>query len=97
LKKIEADEGRTIEDYLGTAGDEPVVLTRNGRPLAVLIAAGGRDMESLALSFNEDFWQIIRESRASAAAHGTIPLEQAVAEIEAEEAAQSRPRRRRAS
>ena len=65
----------SLSDYAREGLREPVVVTRQGRPLvAVLPLTRLDDWESVSLSTNAKFMQIIERSRASARERGTIPL-----------------------
>jgi hypothetical protein len=55
---------------------EPLVVVKNGKPLAVPSSARGMDKESLALANNRKFAQLIKRSRSRHAAEGGIPLAQ---------------------
>ncbi len=57
------------------APNEPVVITENGKPVAVLLNVENADMETLSLSMNPKFIAIIERSRARAREEGGIPLE----------------------
>ena len=58
--------------------DEPVLITRNGRPAAVLVPVPeDADVEDLALSFSPAFREILERSRRSLARGEGIPLDQA--------------------
>jgi hypothetical protein len=54
----------------------PVVLTRKGKAVAALIPMTDDDVESLALSLNPKFIEIIERSRASLAKDGGMSLEE---------------------
>ena len=43
---------------------EPVLITENGKPVAALVGVGGIDLESVSLSSNSAFLDIIEKSRA---------------------------------
>lgn len=54
-------------DHVGTEG--PVVITRNGKPVAVLLAPrDAEDLERLVLAHSPRFQALLDESRASLAA-----------------------------
>jgi len=42
---------------------ERVVVTRHGRPAAVLVGVEGRDLEDLALQMSPGFWRMIERRR----------------------------------
>jgi len=62
MKTIDAEQtnlGSSLED----AQKERVVITRGGRPVAVLIGVADLDEEQLALCRNAKFWEMISERR----------------------------------
>ena len=67
----------SLSDYARKGLREPVVVTRQGRPvMAVMPLTKNDDWESVSLATNAKFMEIIERSRASARDHGCIPLEQ---------------------
>ena len=74
---------------------EPVVVTKRGKPLmAVMPLLKYDDWESVSLATNPRFMAIIERSRASARAHGCIPLEEIRRKYRLKRKA-GRPRKRR--
>lgn len=57
LDKVDIDE--CVKD----AQHERVVLTRRGKPVALLVGVAGMDLEQIALGHSDEFWQLIRERR----------------------------------
>ena len=81
----------SLSDYARDGLREPVVVTRQGRPLvAVMPLTRFDDRESVALSTNRRFMEIIERSRASAREKGTVPL----AEVRKRLAPRRKPARR---
>ncbi len=65
MKTVElAEATATLAEYVEEAGGETVVVTREGYPLAAVVPVEGYDLETLSLSTNPDFLQIIEHSRA---------------------------------
>jgi len=62
-----------LEEYNKT--DQPLILTRNGQPVAALFPIEDADLETLSLSMNPDFISIIEKSRKSQQEEGRIFLE----------------------
>ncbi|MBP0016754.1 MAG: type II toxin-antitoxin system Phd/YefM family antitoxin [Cyanobacteria bacterium SBLK] len=56
--------------------DRPLILTRNGQPVAALFPIEDLDSETLGLSVNPKFIKIIEESRKSQREEGRIFLEE---------------------
>lgn len=54
----------SLSEYARKARKEGLVLTRRGRPVAILVPVDSADLESLSLSTNPDFLAIIERSRA---------------------------------
>ena len=66
----------TLAEYTRELGNGPLVITKRGKPVAVLVPIEGRDFESLSLGTNPDFWAIIEESRAVHEEQGGISSEE---------------------
>jgi len=49
---------------LDMAQGDQVVITRNGRPAAVVIGVEGQDWESIQLGLDSSFWELIHKRRA---------------------------------
>lgn len=43
--------------------DDQVVVTRNGKPAAVLVGVEGQDWETVVLETSRPFWDMIRKRR----------------------------------
>jgi prevent-host-death family protein len=67
---------QNLESILTRAQSERIVISRHGKPRAVLIGIEDYDSEDVGLASSEDFWRMIRQRRASGK---SIPL----AEVEA--------------
>jgi antitoxin (DNA-binding transcriptional repressor) of toxin-antitoxin stability system len=52
-----------LETCVRQAQGERVVLTRKGKPVAVLIGVKGLDWEQLDLGYADEFWTLIRSRR----------------------------------
>lgn len=76
MKKIEIKETDGLwAEYAQT--QEVIVLTREGQPVAALVPIEGMDLETISLSTNPKFWEIIERSRKSQKEGGRIFLEEA--------------------
>jgi hypothetical protein len=83
----------TVPDLAEMAKDGPVILTRNGKPLAAVKDLSGSDWESVALANNPRFLALIEESRRSHREEGGISLDDLRAELGLKP--KPRPRRRK--
>ena len=54
----------SLAEYARRASKEPIVVTRGGKPLAVLVVIKNADLEAAALSTNPTFVALIKRSRA---------------------------------
>lgn len=74
MKTVEISEiVSLLENYDKT--QQPLILTRNGQPIAALFPVEDIDMETLSLSMNPKFIKIIEESQISQEKEGRIFLE----------------------
>jgi len=61
--------------YVDESRESPVVVTRNGRPVAMLIAIEEEDdLDSLLLVHNPRFLQLLEEARQRVRATGGVTL-----------------------
>jgi hypothetical protein len=68
-----AKSAKVLQESLSKESPTPVVVTRDGEPVAVLVPTFNADLESISLSLNPKFIAIIEESRRSVAENGGIP------------------------
>ena len=54
----------TLETCVNDAQRERIVITRNGKPVALIIGVEGMDEEQLQLGSSDKFWKLIAERRA---------------------------------
>ena len=52
-----------LAEYTGQVSKEPVVITVDGKPVAALVSLENADLETVMLSDNPDFLDIIQRSR----------------------------------
>ncbi|MGH7128431.1 MAG: hypothetical protein ACREIV_07665 [Planctomycetaceae bacterium] len=57
-------EETTLEDCLNEAQSQRVIVTRAGKPVAMIVGVEGMDSEQLELSGSARFWELIEERRA---------------------------------
>jgi prevent-host-death family protein len=67
---------QNLESILARAQSERIVISRRGKPYAVLVGINHYDAEDLELASSEDFWRMISQRRTSGK---SVPL----AEVEA--------------
>lgn len=99
MKSVTVSEAQAnIEAILRSAQKERIVLTRGGKPSAVILGVDGYDEEDLRLAGSAEFWQMIEERRKGR----SIPLSELRARIQAKTTSNapvkvSSPRRKRAT
>ncbi len=77
MKVIEkADATATLAEYAEAVQSGPVIVTSQGRPVAALVAIENADLETVSLSTNRQFIDLIQRSRARVRAEGGIPSEE---------------------
>ena len=62
MKVITVQEAN-FEDCIRDAQKERVVLTRGGKPVAILVGVAGLDLEQIELGHSDEFWNLIRGRR----------------------------------
>ena len=62
----------SLADYAADIGNDPLVVTSHGQPVAALVPIQNADMETVALSTNRVFLELIERSRARVRAAGGI-------------------------
>ena len=73
MKTLEMAEATApIAQYAKRAAKEPLVFTRNGKPVVALVSVEDDDWEDTSLSMNPKFIAIIERSRARQRAEGGI-------------------------
>ena len=63
----------TLAAYTEEIANGPVVVTDQGKPVAVLVPIDNADLETVSLSTNRHFIELIQRSRARVRAEGGIP------------------------
>lgn len=74
MRKIEISEIASVLENYGK-NELPLILIRNGQPVAALFSVEDVDMETLSISINPKFIKIVEESRKSQKEEGRIFLE----------------------
>jgi len=77
MKVVETrDATGSLADYSAQIGRGPVIVTNDGRPIAALVPIENADLETVALSCNPQFLDLIERSRARVRAEGGISSEE---------------------
>jgi len=61
--KVVGVQETNLEECVQQAQREQIVLTRRGKPVAVLVGVRGLDLEQIELGSSDEFWTLIRERR----------------------------------
>lgn len=65
-----ADASAPLAEFVKMTASEPVIVVRDGKPVAAVISLRGSDWESVSLAMNPVFQAIIKRSRSRHAAEG---------------------------
>ena len=77
MKIVEkSDATRTLADYTAEIASGPVIVTSEGQPVAALVPIENADLETVELSTNRQFLDLIERSRARVRAEGGISSEE---------------------
>ncbi len=77
MKKIELTTAtKSLAEYAQDIGDEVIVLTSNQKPIAAIVSLENVDQETLALSINPEFIEILQQARTEFAAGKKLSLEE---------------------
>jgi antitoxin (DNA-binding transcriptional repressor) of toxin-antitoxin stability system len=55
--------GADLKSCIQDAQHESIVLTRNGKPVALLVGVEGMDLEQIELGHSDKFWTLMRQRR----------------------------------
>jgi prevent-host-death family protein len=61
--KVVGIKDARLEACVREAQREQVVITRKGKPVAVIVSANGMDLEQLELAYSEKFWKLVEKWR----------------------------------
>ena len=76
MKSVEMDEAnQTLAECARGIDGEALVVTEHGRPVAVLLPLVNADLETVSLSSNPRFLELIEHSRLRLAEEGAISPE----------------------
>ena len=74
MKTVELTKAKSsLEEYTKDAKKAPVVVTDEGKPIAVLVRIRNADLETVSLSNNPQFLDLIQRSRTRYKSEGGIP------------------------
>jgi hypothetical protein len=77
VKTIELDEAtKTLGESAREAGTEPLVITEGGKPVAILLPLENADIETVSLSTDPRFVELIGRSRSRLAEEGGLSGEE---------------------
>jgi prevent-host-death family protein len=77
MKTVEVTKATLpLSDYAKKVKKEPVIITREGKPLAALVSISNADIETVSLSNNPKFLNLIERSRARQKGEGGISSEE---------------------
>ncbi|MGQ0549978.1 MAG: type II toxin-antitoxin system Phd/YefM family antitoxin [Armatimonadota bacterium] len=89
MKTVSArDLQRRVRECVEVSQKEHVIVTRHGRPAAVLVGVEGQDWEDLVLQTSPGFWRMIERRRRQK----TVPLREVRRRLETRRRSR-RPRR----
>ena len=71
-----SDANATLAEYAAGIGTEPVIFTRDGRPVAALVPTENTDLETASLSTNAQFLELIQRARARVQEEGGVPSDE---------------------
>ena len=77
MKIIDKTEATaTLAEYAAEIKNGPVIVTSEGRPVAALVPVENADLETVSLSTNPEFIELINRSRRRVEAEGGVPSEE---------------------
>ena len=77
MKVLKMAQARaSLAEYAEKLGDEPLVITRRGWPVAALVSMDNANMETVSLGTNPKFLALIERSRRRQALKGGLSSEE---------------------
>jgi antitoxin (DNA-binding transcriptional repressor) of toxin-antitoxin stability system len=71
-----SDATATLAEYASAIASGPVIVTSEGHPVAALVPIENADLETVSLSTNPQFIELIERSRARVQAEGGVSSEE---------------------
>lgn len=88
MKVLAMRDAKTgLSATLDDAQHERVLITRNGKPSAIVIGVEGRDFEDVMLMSNPKFWEMIEASRKNPKTYSMDEVRQHFAQKDEKDAA----------
>ena len=73
MNTIEKEQAKdSLGDYVGRLEDQPTVITDHGEPVAALFPLSNTDLETVSLSTNPGFIELIERSRHRQSTEGGL-------------------------
>jgi len=77
MKTVEVSKATLpLSDYTKEVKKEPIIITKEGRPVAALVSLPNADIETVSLSNNPKFIALIERSRTRQKSEGGISSEE---------------------
>jgi prevent-host-death family protein len=77
MKVIERDEATgSLAEYAAEIDKGAIIVTNHGQPVAALVPIENTDLETVSLSTNRQFLELIERSRSRAKTEGGISSEE---------------------
>jgi prevent-host-death family protein len=77
MKTVEVSKAtQPLSDYTKGVKKEPVIITKEGRPVAALVSLPNADIETVSLSNNPRFIALIERARARQKSEGGVSSEE---------------------
>ncbi len=71
------DLQKKVKEYIDEAQEDRVIITRRGKPAAVLVGVEGEDWETVILETDPTFWKLVQKRRKQP----TVSLEELKARL----------------
>jgi hypothetical protein len=61
--KVVGIKDAKLETCIRDAQRQRVIITRKGKPIAMVVSVNGMDLEQLELAYSDKFWKLVRKWR----------------------------------